>query len=42
MSVDAEKLVNALGDVMVAELKAVRERLAEAEQEIARLRGVSL
>lgn len=36
--VDAEALVSALADLMLNELVALRERLAEAEAELARLR----
>jgi len=36
--VDAEALTAALADEVAKELRAVRERLAEAEAEIARLR----
>lgn len=38
--VDAEALVNALAMEVAKELRAVRERLAAAEDEVARLRRV--
>lgn len=38
MAFDAEKVIMALADVVVEELKAVRERLAVLEDQVAHLR----